>query len=182
MLGRKCARRRTGRIERGSQTCHRPAIAALRGQLPCTDPRTGRRLGFTYFGNATAPTSWTFSRGFQEMTPPSCPPAEAVATDCGTQGPFPVPVNIGWRAGFLEFRGLLNRRFHRSPNFESCEYEAYHELSLLDSRGRLAQRRLARGPRTMRVELSRRLNERAAEGDGSQTTTFAATVTLRRLR
>jgi hypothetical protein len=91
-------------------------------------------------------------------------------------------VNIGWRAGFLEFRGLLNRRFHPSPNFESCEYEAYHELSLLDSRGRLAQRRLTRGPRTMRVELSRRLNERAAEGDGSQTTTFAATVTLRRLR
>ena len=60
-------------------------------------------------------------------------------------------------------------------------YEAYHELSLIDSKGRLSQRRLSRGPRTIRVQVSGRMNDPAAEGDGSQTTTLAATVTLKRL-
>jgi hypothetical protein len=172
-------------VRSGSQTIsfasRRPARLALR-RLPRTNPRTGRRLGFTYFGSAVVPTNWTFARGFQESTPPSCPPPESAgASDCGTQGPFPVPVSVGWRGGAVEFRGVLNRGFGPSPNYEACEYEAYHELSLIDSKGRLSQRRLTRGRRTIRVQVSGRMNDRAAEGDGSQTTTLAATVTLRRL-
>jgi hypothetical protein len=66
---------------------------------------------------------------------------------------------------------------------ETCEYEAYHALTLIDSKGRLSQRRLTRrGRRTIRVKVSGRMNDPAVEGDGSQITTLAATVTLRRLR
>lgn len=173
-------------VRSGSQTIsfasRRPARLSLR-RFPRTNPRTGRRRGFTYFGSAVVPTNWTFSRSFQESTPASCPPPESTeASDCGTQGPFPVPVSVGWRGGAVEFRGVLNRQFGPSPSYEACEYEAYHELSLIDSKGRLSQLRLTGGRRTIRVQVSGRMKDPAAEGDGSQTTTLAATVTLRRLR
>jgi hypothetical protein len=166
-----------------------PSRLALK-RLPRTNPRTGKRRGFTYFGRDSVPTNWTFSRTFQESTPPSCPPPEdpeaaqaAQASDCGTKGPFPSPVSVGWRAGALEFRGVLSREFGPSPHYETCEYEAYHALTLIDSKGRLSQRRLTRrGRRTIRVKVSGRMNDPAVEGDGSQITTLAATVTLRRLR
>jgi hypothetical protein len=158
--------------------------ATWSGTREGTNPRTGKRRGFTYFGRDVVPTNWTFSRTFQESPPPSCPPPEeAQASDCGTQGPFEVPVSVGWRSGAVEFRGVLNRAFGPSPNYETCEYEAYHALTLIDSKGRLSQRRLtSRGRRTIRVKVSGRMNDPAVEGDGSQTTTLAATVTLRRVR
>jgi hypothetical protein len=171
----------------GSQTISfeslKPTRLSLK-RLPRTNPRTGKRRGFTYFGRDVVPTNWTFSRTFQESPPPSCPPPEeAQASDCGTQGPFEVPVSVGWRSGAVEFRGVLNRAFGPSPNYETCEYEAYHALTLIDSKGRLSQRRLtSRGRRTIRVKVSGRMNDPAVEGDGSQTTTLAATVTLRRVR
>jgi hypothetical protein len=171
----------------GSQTISFESLGSARlslQRLPRTNPRTGKRRGFTYFGRDVVPTNWTFSRIFQESMPASCPPPEGTqASDCGTQGPFPVPVSVGWRGGAVEFRGVLSREFGRSPNYESCEYEAYHALTLIDSKGRLSQRRLTRrGRRTIRVEVSGRMNDPAVEGDGSQTTTLAATVTLRRVR
>jgi hypothetical protein len=62
----------------------------------------------------------------------------------------------------------------------ACEYEAYHERSLIDSKGRLSRRRLTRGRRTIRVQVSGRMKDlpqrgRVADHDP------AATVTLRRL-
>ena len=174
-------------VRSGSQTISfespAPARLSLR-RLPRTNPRTGKRRGFTYFGRDSVPTNWTFSRSFQESTPPSCPPPEeAQASDCGTQGPFPAFVSVGWRGGAVEFSGVLNRAFGPSPNYEACEYEAYHALTLIDSKGRLSQRRLTRrGRRTIRVQVSGRMQDPAVEGDGSQTTTLAATVTLRRVR
>jgi hypothetical protein len=174
----------------GSQTISFESLGPTRlslKRLPRTNPRTGKRRGFTYFGRDAVPTNWTFSRTFQESTPPSCPPPEdpeaAPASDCGTKGPFPAPVSVGWRDGAVEFRGVLSREFGPSPNYETCEYEAYHALTLIDSKGRLSQRRLTRrGRRTISVEVSGRMNDPAVEGDGSQTTTLAATVTLRRVR
>jgi hypothetical protein len=58
-----------------------PARLSLK-RLPRTNPRTGKRRGFTYFGRDIVLTNWTFSRTFQEITPPSCPPPEeAQASD-----------------------------------------------------------------------------------------------------
>jgi hypothetical protein len=71
----------------------------------------------------------------------------------------------------------------RSPQYESCEYDGFHELDLIDSDGRLSQRRLtSRRRRTIRVKVSERVKEPTAESEGSQTTTLAATVALRRAR
>jgi hypothetical protein len=182
-----------GTIHRsGSQTIafesRRPGRLSLR-RFPKTNPRTGTRRGFTYFGIDAVPTNWTFTRTFQESWPPACPPPSdeepvvaAQANDCGTQGPFPVPVSVAWRGGFVEFRGVLDPEAPRKPSYRTCEYEAFHTADLIDSKGRLSQRRLtSRRRRTMRVRVSARLKE-PGEGEGSQTTTLAAIVTLKRLR
>jgi hypothetical protein len=172
---------------RGSQTISfespRPGRLSLR-RVPRTDPKTGKRRGFTYIGIDAVPANWTFTRAFQESTPPSCPPpAEIVAvkaSDCGTRGPFAVPVSVGWRGGAVEFRGVLGGEGQPSPDYKTCQYEAYHQQDLIDSKGRLSQRKLTRR-RQIRVKVSGSEKQPAAEG-GSQTTTLVATVTLRRVR
>ena len=180
-----------GTIHRsGSQTIAfesgRPARLRLRG-FPRINPRTRkRRPGFDYFGWGTVPVNWTFTRTFQESTPPSCPPPEepvaAQASDCGTKGPYARPVTVGWRGGFVEFRGIMDPAKPR-PTYRTCEYEAFHQYELIDSKGRLPKRRLtSRSRRPIRVKVSERLREPAVEGEGSQTTVLEATVTLRRLR
>jgi hypothetical protein len=171
----------------GSQTISfessRPARLRLRG-FPRTNPRTGkRRRGFVYFGVDSVPADWIFTRTFQQSTPPSCPPeAEVVqASDCGTKGPYPAAFTVGWRGGFVEFGGVLDNDVPR-PVYRNCEYEALHENTLIDSKGRLPQRRLtSRSRRPIRVKVSERLKE-PGEGGGSQTTVLEATVTLKRLR
>jgi hypothetical protein len=174
----------------GSQTISfesaRPARLRLRG-FPRTNPRTGkRRRGFVYFGVGSVPANWTFTRTFQQSTPPSCPPQEepivaAQASDCGTKGPYPAAFTVGWRGGFVEFGGVLDNEVPR-PVYKNCEYEALHENTLIDSKGRLPQRRLtSRSRRPIRVKVSERLRE-PGEGAGSQTTVLEATVTLKRLR
>lgn len=180
-----------GTIHRsGSQTISfesaRPARLRLRG-FPRGNPRTGkRRRGFDYFGVNAVPAHWTFTRTFQQSTPPSCPPQEepivaAQASDCGTKGPYPAAFTVGWRGGFVEFRGVLDNDVPR-PVYRNCEYEGLHENTLIDSKGRLPQRRLtSRSRRPIRVKVSERLKE-PGEGEGSQTTVLEATVTLRRLR
>jgi hypothetical protein len=182
-----------GTIHRsGSQTISfeslRPSRLRLRG-FPRTNPRTGkRRRGFDYFGWGIVPANWTFTRTFQQSTPPSCPPSEepivaqAQANDCGTKGPYATPVTVGWRGGFVEFRGVMDPEKPR-PTYRSCEYEAFHAYELIDSKGRLSQRRLtSRRRQPIRVKVSARLKEPAVEGEGSQTTVLEATVTLRRRR
>jgi hypothetical protein len=172
---------------RGRQTISfespRPGRLSLR-RFPRTDPKTGKRRGFAYIGIDAVPANWTFTRAFQESTSPSCPPpAEVVsfrASDCGTKGPFAVPVSIGWRGGAVELRGVLGGEGQRAPDYKTCEYEAYHQQDLIDSKGRLSQRKLT-SRRQIRVKVSASEKQPAAEG-GSQTTTLVATVTLRRVR
>ena len=180
-----------GTIHRsGSQTISfesaRPARLRLRG-FPRRNPRTGkRRRGFDYFGGVAVPASWTYTRTFQQSTPPGCPPDEepvaAQASDCGTKGPHPAFFTVGWRGGFVEFRGGLDNDVPR-PVYKNCEYEGVHENTLIDSKGRLSKRRLtSRSRRPIRVNVSGRMKDPAVEGEGSQTTVLEATVTLRRRR
>lgn len=174
----------------------RPARLSLR-RFPRTDPRSGKRRGVTFFGTDVVSTNWTFTRTFQRSSPPpGCPPPdeEIVAAQtggCGTQGPFEVPISVGWRGtalpsdprtGTVELRGILdrNRPGQRTPNYSDCEYDGTHIADLLHSKGRLSQGRLTSG-RTIRVKVS--AGEKLPESEsGSQTTTLTATVTLRRLR
>ncbi len=142
--------------------------------------RTGRKRGVTYTGENFIHTNWNLSRTFQQGPPPSCPPepAYAQASDCGTRGPFAVPVDVGWRDGAVTFRGATDRY---PPAYKTCEYDGFHVWDLIDSKGRLSQRKLTRrGRPTLRVNVSARLNEPGAESEGSQTTSLTATVTLRR--
>jgi hypothetical protein len=181
-----------GTIHRsGSQTISfesaRPARLRLRG-FPRRNPRTGkRRRGFDYFGGVAVRANWTYTRTFQESAPPSCPPDEepiaAQASDCGTKGPHPAGISVGWRGGFMEFiGGHLDNDVPR-PVYRNCEYEGLHEHTLIDSKGRLPQRRLtSRSRRPIRVKVSGRQKDPAVEGEGSQTTVLEATVTLKRLR
>jgi hypothetical protein len=151
--------------------------------------RTGARRGFTYFGVNFIHTNWTFARSFQESPPPACPPPAsadaAQASDCGTKGPFAVPIDIGWRDGAVSLRAVLDHGApgQRSPHYSSCAYDGFHEFDLIDSKGRLTQRRLTSRPwRRLRVKVSGHMDEPAAESEGSQTTTLEATVTLKRIR
>jgi hypothetical protein len=144
--------------------------------------RTGKKRGVTYIGENFIHTNWTLSRTFQRGAPPSCPPEPyfAQASDCGTRGPFAVPVDVGWRDGAVTFRGVTDRY---PPAYKTCEYDGFHVWDLIDSKGRLSQRRLtSRRRRTIRVKVSAHLNEPGAESEGSQTTSLVATVTLRRIR
>jgi hypothetical protein len=162
-----------------------------------TDPGTGRKRDFTYFGTDSVSTNWTFTRTFQQSAPPGCPPSDqeivaAQASDCGTQGPFEVPISVGWRGtakpgnlrgGTVELRGVLDkeRPGQRTPSYPNCEYEATHAADLMHSVGRLSQRKLTSRRGTMRVKVSAREKLPASEGS-SETTTLEATVTLKRLR
>jgi hypothetical protein len=192
-----------GTTRGGSQTISfesvRPARLSLR-RFPRTDPRTGKRRDFTFFGIDAIPTNWTFTRTYHQTTPPGCPPpgeepeiVAAQARGCGTQGPFEVPTSVGWRGtakpgdergGTVELRGILDRRApgQRYPSYTDCPYDGTHIADLIDSKGRLAQRRLTSRRRgAIRVKVSAR-EELPESESGSQTTTLAATVTLRRIR
>jgi hypothetical protein len=174
----------------------RPARLSLR-RFRRTDPSTGKKRDFTYFGIDVVRTNWTFTRTFQQSTPPDCPPPpEIVSTqpnDCGTQGPFEVPITVGWRGtatpgdrrgGTVELRGVLDRERpgQRTPSYRNCEYEGTHSADLIHTTGRLSQRRLTsrrRGPIRVKVAAREELPESES---GSQTTTLVATVTLKRVR
>jgi hypothetical protein len=171
----------------GSQTISfestEPARLSLL-RMPRFNPRPGRKRGVTYIGVNSVRTNWTLTRTFQQSPPPACPePAEASAleaNDCGTRGPFAVPVDVGWEAGGVR----LEARTSRIPTpYRDCDYEGFHEFDLIYSKGRLSQRRLtSRRRRTISVRVSARRNEPGAESQGSQTTELMATVRLRRVR
>jgi hypothetical protein len=173
----------------------RPARLSLR-RFRRTDPRTGRKRDFTYFGTDLVSTNWTFTRTFEQSAPPGCPPPEepvaAQANDCGTQGPFEVPISVSWRGtakpgdrrgGTVELRGVLSkeRPGQRTPSYRTCEYEATHSADLMHSIGRLSQRRLTSRRGAIRVKVAAREKVPGSEEGGSQTTTLGATVTLRRV-
>jgi hypothetical protein len=145
--------------------------------------RSGKKRGVTYIGENFINTNWNLSRTFQQSPPPACPPepvSAAQATDCGTRGPFAVPVDVGWRAGAVTLRAVTDRY---PPAYKTCEYDGFHVWDLIDSKGRLSQRKLTRrGRPTLHAKVSARLNEPGAESEGSQITSLTATVTLRRAR
>jgi hypothetical protein len=144
--------------------------------------RTGKKRGVTYTGENFIHTNWNLSRTFQQSAPPACPPEPlaAQASDCGTRGPYAVPIDIGWRDGAVTLRGVTDRY---PPAYKTCEYDGFHVWDLINSKGRLSQRKLTRrGRPTLRAKVSTRLNEPGAESQGSQTTVLTATVTLRRTR
>jgi hypothetical protein len=145
-----------------------------------------RRIGATYFGVNFIRANWTFTRSFHQGPPPTCPAEPALAhaaqaSDCGTQGPFAVPIDIGWRDGAVTLRGVLDPHSQRSPDYRSCEYDGFHEEDLIDSKGRLSKKRLA-GRRTIRVKVAGNLTEPTPMAQGSHTTSLKATVTLKRVR
>jgi hypothetical protein len=173
-----------GTISRsGSQTISFKSVHPARLSL-LRIPRPGKRRGVTYYGVNFIRSNWTLSRTFQSNAPPNCQQSlesyAAQANDCGTRGPFPVGVDIGYRDGAVELRAATDRIV--AP-YKACEYDGFHEFDLIESKGRLSKRRLtSRRRRTIRVKVSGHLNEPAAESEGSQVTTLKATVKLRRRR
>ena len=141
--------------------------------------RAGKRNGFTYYGTDFVRSNWTLDRTFSQGPQPACPVEAAQNPDCGRRGPFPVPVNISWRDGAIELRAVTNEI---RAGYGSCEYAGFHEADLIDSKGRLSQRKLTHRRGRLRVKIAGRLNEPAAESEGSQTTTLSATLTLKRMR
>jgi hypothetical protein len=148
--------------------------------------KSGKRHGVTYVGFSFIRSNWTFTRSFQQSPPPpGClvdPAPAPQASDCGTQGPFAVAVDIGWRDRAVNLRGVANPNSPQSPNFKHCDYDGFHEVDLLDSKGRLSQKRLtSRSHRPIRVEVSDKRTEPTGDAEGSQTTSLKATVTLKRV-
>jgi hypothetical protein len=167
-----------GTISRsGSQTIAFKSVRRARLSLL----RIPRSHGFTYYGTNFVRSQWTLSRTFAQSAPPSCPePLAAQAGDCGARGPYAVPVDVTYRDGALELRAVTDRI---PPPYKSCEYDGLHEFDLIDSKGRLRERRLASRRRgTIRVRVTGRLVEPVTESEGSQVTTLEATVRLRRRR
>jgi hypothetical protein len=149
--------------------------------------KSGKRHGVTYVGFNFIRSNWIFTRSFQQgPPPPGCPvdPAPAgQAGDCGTQGPFAVGIDIGWRDGAVNLRGVADPNSAQSPNYKHCDYDGFHEVDLLDSKGRLSQKRLTRrSHRAIRVKISDTRTEPTGDAEGSQTTSLKATVTLKRVR
>lgn len=145
--------------------------------------RSGKKRGVTYIGENFIHTNWTLSRTFQQGAPPACPPSDqpyaAQASDCGTRGPFAVPVDVGWREGAVTFRGVTDRY---PPAYKTCEYDGFHVADLIDSKGKLSQRKLTHRRGRFKVHISGRLKEPGDEGGGSQLTKLRATLTLKRMR
>jgi hypothetical protein len=149
--------------------------------------KSGKRRGFTYVGFNFIRSNWIFTRSFQPSPPPpGCPvdPAPAgQASDCGTQGPFAVGIDIGWRDGAVNLRGVTDPTSPQSPQYKHCDYDGFHEVDLLDSKGRLSQKRLTRrSHRPIRLKVSDKRVEPTGDAEGSQTTSLKATVTLKRVR
>ena len=141
--------------------------------------RAGRRNGFTYYGASFVRSNWTLDRTFSPGPKRPCLVEPAQAPDCGRRGPFPVPVDIAWRDGAIELRAATNT-IH--AGYGSCQYDGFHEADLIDSKGKLSQRKLTHRRGRFRVKISGRAKEPAAESEGSQTTTLSATLTLKRMR
>ena len=147
--------------------------------------KSGKRRGFTYVGFGFPLTKWTYTRSFQQSpAPPGCPPEHGGAAppppDCGTQGPFTLPVTVGWRDGKLELEGRTNPQGPQAPRYRNCPYEASHSTELLRALGRLSQRRLTRS-RTLKVTVKAK-ETLSIDNGGSQTSSLQATVALKRTR
>jgi hypothetical protein len=147
--------------------------------------KSGKRRGTTYVGSSFTHGKWTFTRSFQQSPPPAgclVDPAPADQTsDCGTRGPFKVPIAIGWRDGKVELGGRTDPNGSQAPRFKHCDYDGFHEVDLLDAKGRLSQRKLTHR-KTLKVKVSEKANEPTGDAEGSQTTSLKATVTLKRVR
>jgi hypothetical protein len=141
--------------------------------------RAGKRNGFTYSGVTFVRSGWTFDRTFSQGPQPQCPAEPAQNPDCGRRGPFPAPVNILWRDGAIELRAVTSEI---RAGYGTCEYNGFHEADLIDSKGRLSQRRLTHRRGRLRVRISGRVKEPSAESEGSQTTSLTAILTLKRMR
>jgi hypothetical protein len=146
--------------------------------------RTGRHNAS---GENFIRANWTFTRSFQQSPPPVCPAEPAFARlaqapDCGTQGPFPVPIDVGWRDGKVSLRGVLDPQSQRHPVYKTCRYDGFHNEDLVDSAGRLSWKRLTGRRKTLKVKVAKKLTEPTPEADGSSTTSLKATVTLKRVR
>ena len=141
--------------------------------------RAGKRNGFTYVGGTAVRSNWTLDRTFSQGPQPPCPAEPAQNPDCGRRGPFPVPVNILWRDGAIELRAATDQV---RAGYRTCEYNGFHVADLIDSKGRLSQRKLTHRRGRLRVRISGRVKEPAAESEGSQTTNLTAILTLKRMR
>ena len=163
----------------GSQTIvFKSSKAAKLKLLPL---RKGRR--YTYVGFGFPRTKWTYTRSFQQSAPPpGCSPepgGSQPVPDCGTQGPFTVPLTVGWRDGKVELDGRTNPEGSQAPHYTGCRYEASHSTELLQGFGRLSQRRL-----THRKSLSVTVKAKETldiDNGGSQTAVLKATVKLKRV-
>jgi hypothetical protein len=141
----------------------------------------------TYNGVNFIRANWTFTRNYQESPPPACPPEPALAhlaqsPDCGTQGPFAVPIDIGWRDGKVNLRGVLDPMREQHPVYKTCRYDGFHNEDLVLSDGKLSQKRLTRrSHKAFKVKVAEKANEPTPEAEGSSTVSLKATVTLKRI-
>jgi hypothetical protein len=139
------------------------------------------------YGTTNVPTGWTFTRTYdRSQTANTCPPSPyagaAQSYDCGTQGPFPVPMGLSYR-GTVELSAVLNGVNGKGPNYRTCAYEGYHEQDILDAEGKLSSKKVwGRKRKTFHVHLAAHRDESLADGAGSQSTTLTADVTLKRTR
>jgi hypothetical protein len=164
----------------GSQTiAFKSSKAAKMKLLPL---KRGKRL--TYVGFGFPRTKWTYTRSFQQSPrPAACPPEpgglQPPPPDCGTRGPFTLPITVGWRDGRVELDGRTDPEGPQAPRYQNCPYEGSHNTELLFSRGRLSQKRLTHR-RTLKVTVKGK-ETLSIDNGGSQTTSLKATVTLKRV-
>jgi hypothetical protein len=142
----------------------------------------GHRRGY---GNAVVRTDWLFTRSYQESRiEPMCPSLDPPPppTGCGTKGPYSVPAHLDYDGRRVSLSGVINYTpGQQGPDYDSCGYEGFHEVDLLDSYGRLKLRRALSGrAHAITVPLSTRVKTDLPDSDGSSTTTLSAVVTLKR--
>jgi hypothetical protein len=140
--------------------------------------RSGKRNGFTYYGTNFVRSNWTLDRTFSHGASPPCPADPAQSPDCGQRGPFPVPVDIAWRDGAIELRGATSQI---RAGYKTCEYDGFHVADLIDSKGKLSQRKLTHRHGAFDVHISGRMKE-PGDNNGTQSTKLSATLTLKRMR
>jgi hypothetical protein len=176
----------------GADPCASTATSRGSQTISFESPRRGRLLVAIYsrrlaVGGGQVPADWTFDRQFsQSQTDPACIDpslAEQPSPPCGRQGPFHYYVGFRYDGRKLEigFAVDIHRPGTSGPRYGTCEYEAYHNAELIDTRARLPLKALLRH-RSFRLHFARRLNENDPQNGVSQTTTLSADVTLRRVR
>jgi hypothetical protein len=133
-------------------------------------------------------TSWNYLRSYEEtvVRPAGCEgesPWTPRPSDCGAKGPDPVPLSLKYDGRRLELYGLMNGlgRGQHGPDYETCDFDGYHETDLLDGLARMPVKKLMRIG-TLRVPVSARSRVPITDGLGSQTTVLSAVVTLERVR